>query len=118
MDFFAQQDRARKKTKWLVLYFSMAVILIIAAIYFIVLFVSFYFGVRQHDYRHEYQPFSWWDAKIFLGAAVGSLAVIFGGSAYKIHEFAEGGSAVAESLGGRLILSNTKDPDERKLLNV
>ncbi len=29
-----------------------------------------------------------------------------------------GGSAVAESLDGRLIASNTNDPDERKLLNV
>ena len=29
-----------------------------------------------------------------------------------------GGSAVAESLGGRLVDSNTRDPHERKLLNV
>jgi len=35
----------------------------------------------------------------FLGAAIGTLAVIFGGCAYKIHELAEGGSALAESLG-------------------
>jgi Zn-dependent protease with chaperone function len=31
---------------------------------------------------------------------------------------AGGGSAVAESMGGRLVDSNTADPDERKLLNV
>ena len=31
---------------------------------------------------------------------------------------AKGGSAVAESLGGRLVNPNTTDPDERKLLNV
>ncbi len=32
MDFFKQQDQARKKTKWLVLYFALAVIAIIVAI--------------------------------------------------------------------------------------
>jgi Zn-dependent protease with chaperone function len=44
--------------------------------------------------------------------------VIFCGSAYKTMELSSGGSAVAESLGGRLVSSNTTDPDERKLLNV
>ena len=114
MDFFQQQDKARKKTKWLILYFSIAVTLIITAIYFVVLFGGFYFrSVHKSELL-----FGWWDIKIFLGATIGTLAVILGGCAYKIHELADGGSALAESLGGRLIKSNTTDADERKLLNV
>ena len=46
------------------------------------------------------------------------IAVIFFGSAYKTMALSGGGSAVAESLGGRLVNSNTTNPDERKLLNV
>ena len=55
---------------------------------------------------------------LFLGVTLGTLAVIFLGSAYKTMALSDGGSAVAESLGGRLIASNTNNPDERKLLNV
>ena len=32
MDFFAQQDLARRKTKWLILYFTLAVISMIVMI--------------------------------------------------------------------------------------
>ena len=37
MDFFAQQDKARKGTFWLVLYFGCAVVGIVAAVYFVCL---------------------------------------------------------------------------------
>jgi Zn-dependent protease with chaperone function len=59
-----------------------------------------------------------WDPKLFLGVTVGVLAVIFIGSAYKTNELAGGGGSVATLMGGRLVNSNTTDPDERKLLNV
>lgn len=119
MDFFAQQEKARKKTKWLVIYFSIAVTLIIAAIYCIVLFACIFSG-QHRSYYPEDQPrqFSWWDSQIFLYTTVGTLLVILGGCIYKIQELAEGGSALAESLGGRLVATNTTDPDERRLLNV
>jgi Zn-dependent protease with chaperone function len=118
MDFFQQQEKARKKTKWLVLYFSIAVILIIAAMYFVVSFASFF--AVQHRYNPDNQnpQLVRWDPEIFFYTVVGTLAVILGGSAYKIQQLAGGGSALAESLGGRLVSSNTTDPDERRLLNV
>src|ERR1044071_10297771 len=102
MDFFQQQDKARKKTKWLVLYFIVAVALIIAMMYWVVLFGSFYFSLHLHRFFSNEPLFYWWDAKVFLITAIGTLAVIFGGCVYKIHELADGGSALAESLGGRL----------------
>ncbi|HEY1663955.1 MAG TPA: M48 family metallopeptidase [Verrucomicrobiae bacterium] len=119
MDFFAQQEKARKKTKWLVLYFSIAVTLIIAAIYCIVFFACSLGGHHRAYYIDSQSPqVSWWDSQIFLFTAFGTLAVILGGSAWKIQQLSGGGSALAESLGGRLVASNTTDPDERKLLNV
>ena len=50
--------------------------------------------------------------------AVVVLAVIFFGSLFKTLSLRAGGRSVAESLGGRPILPDTDDLDERRLLNV
>ncbi|HEY3761852.1 MAG TPA: M48 family metallopeptidase [Verrucomicrobiae bacterium] len=118
MDFFQQQEKARKKTKWLVLYFSIAVILIIAAIYCVVVVASFFVVTHRYKPYEGNTQFIQWDPELFLFSAAGTLIVILGGCAYKIQQLAEGGSALAESLGGRLVSTNTTDADERRLLNV
>jgi Zn-dependent protease with chaperone function len=117
MDFFAQQDKTRRKTKLLVFYFFLAVTAIIAACYFVGLIV---FNAAQSDHHHYggQVQFVLWDAKLFLGVTAGVLAVILIGSVYKTMALASGGSAVSEMMGGRLVNPNTNDPDERKLLNV
>ena len=126
MDFFQRQDQARRKTKWLVLYFSLAVISMIVMIYCVSWFAFQYVGSRHHHYYYSGDPVqiqmemqhNFWDPKLFAGVVLGTLAVIICGSTYKTMALAGGGGAVAESLGGRLVASNTTDPDERKLLNV
>jgi Zn-dependent protease with chaperone function len=117
MDFFAQQDKTRRKTKLLVFYFILAVAAIIVACYFVGLVVFNTAQSNHHHYDGQAQ-FVLWDARIFFGVTVGVLAVIFIGSAYKTNELAGGGGSVATLMGGRLVNSNTTDPDERKLLNV
>jgi Zn-dependent protease with chaperone function len=118
MDFFAQQEKTRKKTRWLVIYFIMAVAAMIAAIYLAAILI--FSGVQlQHQRFQEAQPqFSLWDPQIFLGVALGTIAIILIGSSYKTMALAAGGSAVSEMMGARLVSANTADPDERKLLNV
>ena len=116
MDFFERQDKARKNTKLLVFYFIIAVVLIVASIYFASLFM--FHGAANYKHRGPAPAFSLWNATIFLYAAGGTLAVIIGGSLFKTAQLSSGGSAVAESLGGRLLDSNASDPHERKLLNV
>ena len=120
MDFFQQQDKAHRKTKWLVIYFAMAVVAMIAAIYVAVLLI--FSGVQAHqersDYGQEQPQFSVWNPQIFFGVSIATLAIIGIGSLYKTSSLAAGGSAVSEMMGGRLLSPNTTDPDERKLLNV
>src|SRR5690349_7494637 len=118
MDFFAQQDKARHKTKWLVFYFVIAVILIIAMIYFVVLLGFFYAGARHYRVEDSAPALVLWNPKAFFGATLGTLAVIFLASAYKTNELSGGGGSVATLMGGRPVDPNTTDPDERKLLNV
>ena len=121
MDFFEQQARVHRKTKWLVFYFVMAVAAMIAAIYICMMLI---FSVamqsdRHHRYYSEEQPqISFWDSRVFLGVSVITIAIVGIGSAYKTAALSGGGSAVSEMMGGRLINTNTTDPDERKLLNV
>ena len=117
MDFFQQQDRARKKTKLLIFYFVLAVASIIVMIYGVAVFVSFYAASRHHLYT-EQAPLTFWNPQLFAGVALGTIAVIFCGSAYKTMALSGGGSVVAESLGGRPVNPNSTNPDERKLLNV
>ena len=117
MDFFAHQDQARKHTKVLVVYFVIAVACIIASVYLASL-VIFYGTQSQQQPGNPTPELVLWDPKIFLYAMLGTLGVVIVGSLYKTVELAKGGSAVAESLGGRLISPNPTNPDERKLRDV
>lgn len=111
MDFFQHQDQARRNTKSLVVYFVLAVACIVASVYFVCFFI---FG--GFDSRHG--GGSLWNTDIFIYSALGTLAVIVCGSLYQISMLSSGGSAVAESLGGRLLNPGSTDPQERKLLNI
>jgi Zn-dependent protease with chaperone function/uncharacterized tellurite resistance protein B-like protein len=118
MDFFQRQEIARRNTKLLEVYFVLAVIGIILTTY---LAAVVFFGYFGHRFRIEQEPSLatlLWNPKLFFGVSVGTLAIIIGGSVFKTSQLASGGSAVAEMLGGVPINANTRDPDERKLLNV
>ena len=121
MDFFQRQDAARKSTKWLVVYFALAVAGIILSVYLAVTLLFAGVKAKQHryaDYDSNQPQLTLWQPQLFLGVAAGVLAIIGCGSAYKVSALSGGGSTVAESLGGRLVSSNTTDLNERKLLNV
>ncbi len=123
MDFFEQQAKAHRQTKWLVVYFVMAVAAMIAAIYIAALLI--FSGLElhhQHRYQSDYEgnnpQVSVWIGHIFFGVTIITLAIVGIGSAYKTMALSSGGSAVSEMMGGRLISTTTSNPDERKLLNV
>jgi len=117
MDFFEHQDKARKNTKVLVVYFVIAVACIIASVYLASLLI--FYGTQSQQQNGDPTPeLVLWDPKLFLYVALGTLSVVIIGSLYKTAALAKGGSAVAESLGGRLLNPNTTHPDERKLRNV
>jgi len=131
MDFFEQQEQARRETKRLVVYFVFAVASIVFAVYLVVGPAALIFSEpKSRRYEAVAQLFSllfsdpfgflrWvWHPALFLCVATGTVVVIAIGSIYKIHELSEGGSAVASLLGGRLINTHTTDPAEQRLRNV
>ncbi len=117
MDFFAAQDRARRKTWQLVVLFAIAIVgLILATNVLVAIAVSFSTttglvrGVGQtlRDQSAE----TWW----LISFAV--LICIAGASLYKYFALRSGGRAVVEMLGGRQIDPASHDLAERRLLNV
>jgi Zn-dependent protease with chaperone function len=130
MDFFEAQDRARRRSKRLVFLFVLAVIGIVVSSYFAAMagINATNDGQRlQADYW-EYQrtarwsdrPFlhRWWNPQLFLAIAGGTVVVIGLASLFKWSQMRQGGSAVAEMVGGRAVDPKTTDLRERRLLNV
>ena len=123
MDFFAAQDLARRKTKWLVFYYILALICMVIGIYVVVI-VAFNVGSNlpaeaggDSDFG-EYQ-LSFWHPGIFLLVALLNTAVVGLGSLSKIVELrGGGGQQVASLMGGRPVQPTTNDRGERMLLNV
>ncbi|MFN7629419.1 MAG: M48 family metalloprotease, partial [Pirellula sp.] len=114
MDFFAHQDRAKRNTLWLVIYFAATVVTIVALVYFVIM------AVLVASTQNSGQPidlFSW-HPQIFIAVVGSVLAIILSGSLYKMWELGSDGNKVAVQLGGIKIQPNTRNLDERILLNV
>jgi len=125
MDFFEAQARAKKRTGRLVTLFVVAVIGTIIGGYFAAIFLLAYTPTRSErrssyarDYQVATQPLQLWQPQVFLTVTVGTMLVVGIASLFKWREFSAGGSAVAESVGGRAVDPHTTDLRERKLLNV
>jgi Zn-dependent protease with chaperone function len=114
MDFFASQDAARQKTSLLLLYFALAVLFIIIAIY---LAITFLFAYQQTK-TGQFDPSQFWNPDMFVSVVSVTLIVVISGSLYKIAILRSGGARVAEMLGGRLIPASSKDFLEKRLLNI
>ncbi|MEY2407912.1 MAG: hypothetical protein QOF48_582 [Verrucomicrobiota bacterium] len=112
MDFFARQEKARRNTAWLVVYFVLGVALMLVTVN-----IVFAFAFRYHQFE-KLGPPGLWNPSLCAWVSVSTLALILGGSLFKTIELAQGGSIVAGSLGGEPVDPHTRDPDFRKLLNV
>ncbi|MCP4465426.1 MAG: M48 family metalloprotease [Halieaceae bacterium] len=120
MDFFAQQDQARRNTRLLVLLFVAAVLLLVtltnaavAAFLFVSQDYNLYSGGTGIDGFAAY--FSW--ARFgMIGFAVSATVamVVF----VKWIHLSTGGKAVAESMGGARVFPQSDDAAEQRCLNV
>lgn len=118
MDFFEHQDAARRHTRWLIGYFILAVVAIVVSIYFVALTAMIFATDSGHP--DELNPYteSFWHPELFALVALATIVVIFLSSLYKTAQLSAGGEAVAQMMGGRLVGRQTRDPAERRLLNV
>ncbi len=118
MDFFQNQEVARKKTGLLIVYFVLAVILIIATVYVVIAAVLRLGDPAAAQPGEPLSLSALLDPQLFGAVALGTAALISGGSLYKIASLSGGGHTGAELMGGKLLHPQTTDPDERRILNV
>ncbi|TVR04241.1 MAG: hypothetical protein EA398_02715 [Deltaproteobacteria bacterium] len=115
MDFFEQQDAARRRSGRLVGLFLMAALLILVIIYLAVVVVAVQMGWAPHDG----DSVRWlWQPDLFFTLLVGHTLIVGLGTWWKIRELSEGGAAVARMLGGRALTSADATREEKRLINV
>jgi Zn-dependent protease with chaperone function len=108
VDFFDAQDSARRSTRWLVVAYFAAALLIIAGVTALVGASLYMVG----DARTP-PPLS-----VLVATAVLAALLIGGATLYKTAALAAGGARVAAGMGGTLVPSDVQDPLRRRLRNV
>ncbi len=111
MDFFHHQDTARQRTGLLVMLFTLAVLAITGLVSVISIGIYFYFTGEPLTTQSI--------ISYCLLSFVGVLLVVSISSFIRLSELnANGGRGVAESIGGKLISTDTSNAKHRQLLNV
>ncbi len=130
MNFFEHQEKAKKKTFWLILYFIVAIIGIIFFIDLVFVGALIYAqpelylqgganynindglaGVKQHAVL---------ELAMMVGATISPIIIliIFIGTIWKMSSLRGGGIAVAEMVGAKEISPDTTDFLEKRFINI
>ncbi len=118
MQFFAHQDRARSHTKWLAVFFFIAIVGVVLSV--TVVLTGFFMLVQGHPSGDSAVvsriPIP---SEILVLTALGTLALVLCAVGLRAFQLRSGGGRyVAESLGGQLIVPSTSDLKQRQLLNI
>jgi Zn-dependent protease with chaperone function len=112
MNFFEQQDQAHRQTQMLMILFVLAVIGIVIAVNVALSLIwiwAHHAGLPgQRIFPHGFY---------FTNTLI-TLGLIVGGTLFETYNLRDGGDAVAQMAGGRLVSPSTQDARERRLLNV
>jgi len=117
VNFFERQEEAKGRTTLLVILFVIAVTVVVAATTYAVR-TSATMALAYRKNRPWVPITPDLERRITYAAAGATLALILGGTIVRLVQLGSGGASVARMLGGRRVSTDTRDPDERKLLNV
>ena len=118
MDFFEQQDRARRRSRWLIVLFLVAVAGIASGVTIVIALLAHALG---SDGSSIAMPDITWlstNRDLLLVCALGTITIIGLASWFRLIQLRQGGGTVASSLGGTIVLSEDADPLRRRLYNV
>ena len=113
MNFFEQQDRARRNTGRLVLLMTLAVTSLVA-LTSLAVSIGLQF-MADSGQKHRTLHVAW---NLVPAIALLTVLIILLAALYKSRQLRGGGKAIAKRLGGRLINLMQHNEDERKVLNV
>ena len=112
MNFFEHQAQAHRESKKLLFLFLLAVICIVFAVNGTLAFVWTWFMHDAHGNIRAY-PHYFFETNTAL-----IILFIGGGTLIEMLRLRDGGDAVAQMAGGRLVQPNSRDMLERRLLNI
>jgi Zn-dependent protease with chaperone function len=117
LDFFEAQERSRRSTRWLVLWYLVSVLAVVAsycaAAALITAFLAAFTGSGAFFATLAGLP-----AKFYLVVAGAVSLYILAVSAWRIWQLSDGGPTIAYLLGARYVEPGKCTPSERRLLNV
>ncbi len=119
--FFDRQDTARSNTLWLIILFIAAVVGLVGATSLAGYAIGTMVGESGYGHQGGRQPHGVDVDPLAVAGLFGvaTAIVILLGSLYQITALRlGGGTRVAESVGGRQIHGDTRDPAERRLMNI
>jgi Zn-dependent protease with chaperone function len=120
--FFEHQQAARRNSRVMVVLFLAAVAGVVIAVD-LVLAAVYLLGVSEIDTPAGKTPsllsmLGLVPSALYIWAAVATVVTIFVVSIVNVIKLADGGEAVAKMVGARRLSPETRDPLERRLLNV
>lgn len=112
MNFFEQQHQARRQTRTLILLFLLAVIAIVVAVNLVasLLWIWAQGGTLAGPNLYP--------SGFFAANTLITIGLIVGGTLVETYNLRDGGDAVAQMAGGRMVSPASQDLQERRLLNV
>lgn len=112
MNFFQHQERARRRTLLLALYFLLALAAVVAAVNLACWLAWQWWPLPGAAAG------GWFAGDAFWWVTLGTLGLLLAGSLRKAWQLRHGGESLAAMLGAREIASHSGDPAERRLRNV
>jgi Zn-dependent protease with chaperone function len=119
MDFFGDQQKAKRRTGRLVFLFVLAVVGIIFSVYFSLASAFALTDLVPESYWATLGPFPFWNPTLFAWTSGGVLLLIGAGSATKyIGLMGGGGERVAQMFPGGFLHGYSAQPKEKMLINI
>ena len=119
MDFFEHQEKARRKTRYLIFLFILAVIAIVLAVDLVI--ATIIANVGNGSQGAFVMPGATWaasNAGLMAWTSFGTAGFVGATSLYRLASLRAGGGSVARGLGGQAVAPDTRDPLRRRLYNV
>lgn len=118
MDFFEHQEKARRKTRYLIILFVLAVVAIVFAVDLV---LALLFANLGDDSQALVVPGLTWaadNAGLMAWSSLSTVGFVGATSLYRLARLRAGGGSVARGLGGQAVAPDTQDPLRRRLYHV
>ncbi|MDY6991682.1 MAG: M48 family metalloprotease [Pseudomonadota bacterium] len=121
MDFFTRQYQARTKTHYFIVYFLLAVLLILSLINIILMLIGYLIEWAFSGELLSWANFSvyWFHQPYWIIISALIFTIILSITLIRVGQLRQGGGYLAEQLGAqRIILAAPAHPNEQKLIEV